>query len=170
MENKNEILLKTLCNFYRTNSHMKTLYNFVTKNEDISLRVFDFLCTKYTKNNNVIYYIQKKNKQVPFNLNVAYKAQLKAYSKQQFDPFKRHDRITIQCPYSPNKELVTTIGQMNFFKFAIENKLIDWLKKPENLKKVENEISKDIKTKTKDVTKKKTIASTNNFKITVTFK
>ena len=138
------------------------------KQSNISLRIFDFLCTKYVKYNDVVYYITKNNKQIPFNLNVAYKAQLKAYSKLQFDPFKRHERITIPCTFSENNELVTTIGQLNFFKFAIENKLIDWLESKDNLKKVENEIVKDSK---KDKIKaKKVITSRNNLKITVTFK
>ena len=175
MENKQTMLYKTLCNFYKNNTNMKILYNYVTKNESISLRIFDFLCTKYAKNNNVVYYITKNNKQIPFNLNVSYKAQLKAYSKQQFDPFKRHERITIPCVSSPTKNLTTTIGQMNFFKFVIESKLIDWIKKSDNLKKIENEISNELKKKSsKDkstgIIKKKNIASTNNLKITVTFK
>lgn len=166
--NKSDVLLKSLLSFYKKNSNMKNLYKYVSKESNISLRVFDFLCTKYIKNQNVIYYITKNGKQIPFNLNVAYKAQLKAYSKLQFDPFKRHQRITIPCSLSKNNELVTTVGQLNFFKFAIENKLIDWLENNDNLKKVENAISSD--SKKEKTQKKKVLTSTNNLKITVTFK
>lgn len=166
--NKTDVLLKSLLSFYKKSSNMKNLYKYVSKESNISLRVFDFLCTKYIKNQNVIYYITKNGKNIPFNLNVAYKAQLKAYSKLQFDPFKRHQRITIPCNLSEKNELITTVGQLNFFKFAIENKLIDWLENPEHLKKVENAIMLDSK---KDKSqKKKVLTSTNNLKITVTFK
>lgn len=170
IENKNDLLLKSLTTFYKKPSNMKVLHSYVSKSSPISLRIFDFLCTKYIKNRNVIYYIEKGGKKTSFNLNVAYKAQLKAYSKLQFDPFKRHDRIEIQCPLSADGKLTTTVGQLNFFRFAIENSLIQWIENPDNLKKVETAISSDTKTKnTKEKTKKIT-TSTNNLKITVTFK
>ena len=169
IENKNDLLLKSLINFYKKPQYMKTFYNYVSKNAKISLRIFDFLCTKYIKNRNVIYYNEKNGKKVLFNLGVAYKAQLKAYSKLQFDPFKRHDRIEIQCSLTPEGTLTTTIGQMNFFKFAIENKLIEWIENKENLSKIEKAIAQDTKSKPKDKQKKMT-TSKNNYKITVTFK
>ena len=105
IENKSEMLLKSLLIFYKKSQNMKKLYYYLSKDSKISLRIFDFLCTKYIKTNNVIYYIEKNGRKIPFNLNVAYKAQLKAYSKLQFDPFKRHERIDIECNLSPNKKL-----------------------------------------------------------------
>jgi hypothetical protein len=56
---------------------------------------------------------------------VDYKLKLKAYSKKRFDPFCRWDRITI--PYKNGTFIQTTIGQLNFFKWAIENKVIDYI-------------------------------------------
>ena len=170
IENKNDILLKSLLTFYKKNANMKIFYNYVSKKSNISLRIFDFLCTKYIKNRNVIYYIDNNSKKVPFNLNVAYKAQLKAYSKLQFDPFKRHKRLDIDCDLSPTKKLTTTIGQLNFFKFAIENHLVNWIEKKENLQKVEKAMSLESKDNTNKLKPKKITTSKNNFKITVTFK
>ena len=117
IENKNELLLKSLMTFYNKKSNLKTFVYYVSKQSNISLRVFDFLCTKYLKTNNVVYYIAKKGKKVPFNLNVEYKAQLKAYSKLQFDPFKRHERITITV--DKNKELITV--RKSEFRKVIED-------------------------------------------------
>ena len=173
IENKNDLLLTSLLKFYKKTNNMKILHKYISKNSSVSLRVFDFLCTKYVKNKNVIYYIEKNGKRIPFNLNVSYKAQLKAYSKLQFDPFKRHDRIEINCSLCKDGKLITTIGQLNFFKFAIENKLTDWIEVPENFKKIENEISIDTNLKQKDFGRKiskKMISSTSNLHITVTFK
>ena len=168
IENKDELLLNSLLSFYKKASNMKIFYTYISKESDISLRVFDFLCTNYTKHNDVIYYIEKKNKRIPFNLNVAYKTQLKAFSKLQFDPFRRHKRIEISCGHSPTGYIITTIGQMNFFKFAIENKLINWIEQDNNYKKIEEAIS--VYTNSKKKLTKKILTSTSKYKITVTFK
>jgi hypothetical protein len=50
---------------------------------------------------------------------------LKAYSKKRFDPFCRWDRISI--PYTSGKFIETTIGQLNFFKWALENQVINYI-------------------------------------------
>ena len=49
------------------------------------------------------------------------KNQLKAYSKKYFDPFGRGDRIPF---FSNNTCIITTIGQLNFYKWFIEKVLI----------------------------------------------
>jgi hypothetical protein len=54
-----------------------------------------------------------------------YKLKLKAYGKQRFDPFCRWDRISI--PYKNGQFIETTIGQLNFFKWALENKVINYI-------------------------------------------
>jgi hypothetical protein len=56
---------------------------------------------------------------------VDYKLKLKAYSKKRFDPFCRWDRITI--PYKNGTFIQTTIGQLNFFKWAIENDIVQYI-------------------------------------------
>ena len=50
---------------------------------------------------------------------------LKAYSKRRFDPFCRWERITV--PYNENSHIQTTIGQLNFFKWALENHVVDYI-------------------------------------------
>ena len=65
-----------------------------------------------------------KNKFLIYN---DYKLKLKAYSKKRFDPFCRWQRITI--PYGEEGLFIeTTIGQLNFFKCALENEVIDYIK------------------------------------------
>jgi hypothetical protein len=66
-----------------------------------------------------------------------YKLKLKAYSKKRFDPFCRWERISI--PYDDEKYMETTIGQLNFFKWAIENKIIDYIKS--NYVEIENDMN-----------------------------
>jgi hypothetical protein len=69
----------------------------------------------YEKNNNVIH----------FNVYLSYRSQLKAYSKQQFDPFRRRDRITFIS--TDNQSLETTIGQLNFFRWVLQNDILDYV-------------------------------------------
>jgi hypothetical protein len=62
---------------------------------------------------------------------------LKAYSKKWFDPFCRWDRISI--PYKTGTSIETTIGQLNFFKWAIENRVINYIE--ENYTVIENDMN-----------------------------
>ena len=50
---------------------------------------------------------------------------MKAYNKRRFDPFCRWDRTVI--PYEKDTYMETTIGQLNFFKWAIENDIIEYI-------------------------------------------
>ena len=58
-----------------------------------------------------------------FKVYIDYKLKLKAYSKKRFDPFCRWDRITI--PYDKDNNIQTTIGQLNFFKWVLENNILE---------------------------------------------
>ena len=68
---------------------------------------------------------------------VDYKLKLKAYSKKRFDPFCRWDRISI--PYKTDTCIETTIGQLNFFKWALENKVVDFIE--ENYETIEKDMN-----------------------------
>jgi uncharacterized membrane-anchored protein len=56
---------------------------------------------------------------------VDYKLKLKAYSKKRFDPFCRWERISI--PYKDGTYIETTIGQLNFFKWTMENEVVKYI-------------------------------------------
>ena len=111
----------------------------------ISLRVMDWFITHYSKLKNVLYWIDDRkafgepaiHETTPndtrflrkFHLYYEYRAQLKSYTKQFFDPFRRHDRISfvISQPHQPIQAIETTAGQLNFFRWAIQNRLLDYL-------------------------------------------
>lgn len=168
IEKKQDLLLKSLLGFYKKDKNMQKLADCVLKKGDISLRIIDYLCTNYAKNECVLYYLHPKDK-TPFNLYLQYRGQLKAYSKMQFDPFRRHNRITISCKFGENGELETTVAQLNFFKWAIENKVIDYLENDTNRKKVEAHMLKrqEKSSNTKEFTGK---TKRHNIQVTVTFK
>ena len=62
---------------------------------------------------------------------------MKAYSKKKIDPLSRWERVNI--PYENDKYIETTIGQLNFFKWAIENKIIEYIQ--ENYEAIVNDMN-----------------------------
>ena len=75
-----------------------------------------------------------------FNVYNSYKSQLKAYSKKRFDPFCRRERIETLIN---NIYLNTTIGQLNFFRWIINNNVIDYIQ--ENIIDIENDMNNSLK-------------------------
>jgi hypothetical protein len=100
----------------------------------ISLRIVDWFATNYAKKFYTVYNLASKGRFKVYN---DYKLKLRAYSKKRFDPFCRWDRITI--PYKEGKSIQTTIGQLNFFKWALENEVISYIE--ENYTTIENDMN-----------------------------
>lgn len=133
---QNDLLLKNLISFYKTNdldgnynpnNNLDKMLKIITGESKISLRIVDWFATNYAKKYYTLYVIEKSSDNVTrrFKVYDDYKLKLKAYSKKRFDPFCRWDRISI--PYTNGTQIETTIGQLNFFKWAIENKVIDYI-------------------------------------------
>lgn len=117
---------------------MDNLLCILNGKQKISLRIIDWFVTNYSKKNNIHYLLYKKDDNTvsftgdtneffkQFNTYHSYKSQLKSYSKKRFDPFCRRDRIQFTC--DGEKSIETTVGQLNFFKWAIDNLVIDYIK------------------------------------------
>ena len=123
---QNELLLNNLMTFYNNDKNMDTMLKIITGESKISLRIVDWFATNYAKKNFTLYNLEDQYGNMKrFKVYVDYKLKLKAYSKKRFDPFCRWDRITV--PYKDGAHIQTTIGQLNFFKWAIENSVIDYI-------------------------------------------
>jgi len=59
-----------------------------------------------------------------FFVYLRYRSQLTSYHKIKFDPFCRNDRIV---NWGPNGDITTTLAQLNFFKWALENQVIQYI-------------------------------------------
>ena len=131
-----DLLMVSLGKFYANSSNMKKILSIVEPKNDgrISLRLVDWFVTNYSKKNNII--INQNPNTTPFNVYVSYRSQLKAYSKQLFDPFRRRDRITFV--YGDNENIETTIGQLNMFRWIIQNQIIDYIQA--NIDDIENDM------------------------------
>lgn len=135
---QNELLLNNLLEFYKEEDNLTRMLKIITGESKISLRIVDWFATNYAKKNYTLYEMTNKNgDNVRFKVYFDYKLKLKAYSKKRFDPFCRWDRISI--PYKDGTCIETTIGQLNFFKWAIENKVIDFIE--ENYEIIEKDMN-----------------------------
>jgi hypothetical protein len=122
---QNELLLNNLMEFYKDSIYLNKMLKIITGESKISLRIVDWFATNYAKKNWTTYVIENSFRPIRFKVYSDYKLKLKAYSKKRFDPFCRWERISI--PYNDGTYIETTIGQLNFFKWAIENKVIDYI-------------------------------------------
>ena len=138
---QNDLLLRNLMVFYKTesNDNLDNMLKIITGESKISLRIVDWFATNYAKKFYTLYIIEQTEDNVArrFKVYDDYKLKLKAYSKKRFDPFCRWDRISI--PYKNGTFIETTIGQLNFFKWALENKVVDFIE--ENYDTIEKDMN-----------------------------
>jgi len=160
MENicSKEYLLKNkLLEFYGNKDNLDIYLSIILQKTRLSLRSIDWFVTNYCKKYNINYIINKNDQEVNYFPFKSYKLQLKAYSKKFCDPFCRRERVifdyknSIIFDYSDNLDIdhndyiITTIGQLNFFKFAIQHDIINYAL--ENITQIENDMNTTLKTR-----------------------
>ena len=151
---QNDLLLNNLMEFYKNNDNLDKMLKIITGESKISLRIVDWFATNYAKKYYTLYSFEDIHGITRrFKVYVDYKLKLKAYSKRRFDPFCRWERISI--PYKNGTFIETTIGQLNFFKWTLENKVIDYIE--ENYETIE----KDMNTRN-STSKRKELSIDNN--------
>jgi hypothetical protein len=119
---QNDLLMTNLMKFYGEDNNLETMLKIINGESPISLRIIDWFATNYAKKFFTVYEVGANRR---FKVYTDYKLKLKAYSKRRFDPFCRWDRITI--PYGNGTFIQTTIGQLNFFKWALENGVVAYI-------------------------------------------
>ncbi len=134
---QNDLLMNNLMDFYKDETNLTRMLKIITGESKISLRIVDWFATNYAKKYYTIFDIEDGANSRRFKVYVDYKLKLKAYSKKRFDPFCRWDRISI--PYKTDTCIETTIGQLNFFKWALENKVVDFIE--ENYETIEKDMN-----------------------------
>ncbi len=147
MSSKQDLLMLSLTQFFKTKTNLNKILKIVYGKSKISLRILDWFVTNYSKKYNTTFdLIDKDGTLKKFIVFIDYKSQLKAYSKKQFDPFCRRERILFYD--HDNNKLVTTVAQLNFFRWSIENKILDYVDK--NLSIIEMDMNNSIRHYKKD--------------------
>jgi len=130
---KQELIISSLQKFYGNRTDTAEILELLQGTSRISLRLIDWFVTNYSKQYNISYILANQE----FLVYTNYKSQLKAYSKKLFDPFCRRERIMFQL--SGQQPFLTTVGKLNFFRWAIEKGIIDYI--TVNLAKIEKEMN-----------------------------
>jgi hypothetical protein len=134
-DTQNDILLNKLLLFYKNTEYFDKMISIINGTSKISLRIVDWFVTNYSKKNYCV--IENAETNERFKVYNDYKLKLKAYSKKKFDPFCRWDRINV--PYKDTMCVQTTLGQLNFFKWTIENKILEYIEN--NYSTIENDMN-----------------------------
>lgn len=125
MYSKSEIILQSLYQYYLkdNNTNLNIVLPILLGQSKLSISLFNWFITNYIKKNYTNIKIKDKN----IDLYLQYKLQLKSYKKILFDPFSRSKRIKFYLDNTLEKYLITTIGQLNFFRWIIDNGIIEYL-------------------------------------------
>jgi hypothetical protein len=135
---KPELIISSLQKFYGNYADIESILPYLQGSADLSLRLIDWFVTNYCRKHFIGYNLNGQE----FLVYISYKSQLKAYSKQYFDPNCRRERIMFQIPN--HESFLTTVGKLNFFRWAIETKLLDYIQK--NYEDIQNERNEAMKT------------------------
>ena len=142
---QNDLLLHKVLRFYNENGgeNMDLMLAVINGTTNISLRIMDWFVTNYSKKHYTVYDLVGSGGGTGtpakrFKVYVDYKLKLRAYSKKRFDPFCRWDRINV--PHKNGATYIqTTLGQLNFFKWAIENEVLRYIE--ENYTAIETDMN-----------------------------
>lgn len=179
------MIIKSIEKFYENEDNVNLFISIVKSDSKISIRLIDYFITKYSRNHKINYKITENNIENNFNVFTSYKQQLKAFQKRHFDPFSRGIRI----PYFlGNTCVITTIGQLNFFKWFISKNIYNFIENNKliiensmnrrNKNEHKKKINKQHVIKTKKITNSNicnpykpnnVLSSVNNNGITVSF-
>ena len=154
-----ELIIISLTKFFSNKRNLTIFLDHVAPNRPLghvktSLRVIDWFVTNYAKKKTIVIDTPREKY---FNVYVNYRSQLKAYSKHQFDPFRRRFRINYY--YNEGEFVETTIGQLNFFKWLIENDILTFIQKNHDViegdmmrsQKSSHEIDKEVVVEIEDI-------------------
>lgn len=143
-------LLKPLKTFFRKEDNLKKMISVLNGDSTISLRLIDWFVTNFSKENNTHYNLNDYRKEKihktnefdnVFFVHNEYRRQLKSFYKKKFDPFCRNNKFSLR--YKPNLFIETTIGQLNFFKWAIQNEVLYYIN--DHIPEIETHMNQNIK-------------------------
>lgn len=122
LSKKDEVLLNSVLQWYnQEESRVEMFSDIVNHKNGLSLRIIDWLITNFSKS----FSVAIESDGLPRNLRRDYHKNLSAHNKKNFDPFARRRRINIVL--FGNEERVSTIGQLNFFRWFLSKNLCGFL-------------------------------------------
>lgn len=139
LSNKTGLLMESLIQYYNNEStgykHIRNIKCIIESKSIISLRLLDWFVTNYSKKFCIII-------NETFDVYQNYKLQLKSYSKKQFDPFCRKEKLVFYYNDKDEEFIETSCGQLCFFRWCFENNILDYVYT--NLKHIESDMKQSL--------------------------
>ena len=125
---KNAMMKSSMESYVEENPEtLRRLIDIVNGRSKVSLRILDWFVTNYARERDLVYVYTTKDLHVRRMIVFSeYRQQLRAYSKKRFVPFCRRERMEVVCP-TTGQVVYTTIAQLNFFRWAVQRKLLDYV-------------------------------------------
>ena len=162
------MLFKSLIEFYETDDYFNLLKSIINGTNKISRRTIEYFVTNYSQIYKINFDIIEKGNTIKLYVHNSYKDKLKAHRKKYFDPFGRGIRIPF---FTENDCIITTIGQLNFYKWFISKKIYDYcLDNYDIIQTSLIETKKNIKKKKINYTKQKPVINKIPYKYDYAFK
>ncbi len=115
--------LYILLESFFTEEHLKDIIIPILSHErPIRMRTLEYLVTTYAPMHNVQYKRDERDL-TPWNLYESYRRELRFGNKKKVDMYKRGAKFLFR---KGNSEIITSVAQLGFFRWAIQNKVIDW--------------------------------------------
>lgn len=117
-----ELILPNLIKFYNRKKNYLLFNKIVIIGEGAPLRNYEHFAVRYSADKNL--YLKVNERRV--HIHTDYQSQLKAFGKKMFDPFRRGNKIKFMMG---DKNIETTLRQLNFMKWIIENEYYKYVEK-----------------------------------------
>ena len=131
MNKTEQSMLPSLLKFFSDRANFEVLKEFkMTKHSKFSVGLLNWFNVNYSKEYGVEYTIETMGRKRSVYVWQSYNAALSGYKKEYFDPFARGKNCGKEIAIEHNGEIVnTTIRQLNYFRWAINNGVIDYVRK-----------------------------------------
>jgi hypothetical protein len=136
-DTKLSLLMKSLTKFYSDRLYIDEIRSIVGQKHDLSLRILDWFITNFSKKYGTVI---EKTSGDRFDVYMEYKLMLKSFSKKQFDPFCRKNKIIFF--YTETESFETSCGQLCFFRWCFNNEILDYVKI--HFKEIEDDMKESI--------------------------
>lgn len=113
-----DLLMKSLLIFYKSPGHVDALVNALSRKQ-ISLSKLEWFITNYSMRCNTAYQVNGR----PFHVHSNYRRYVNSYGKPKFDTFCRGKLMRVDL--GNGVVLDTTVAQLNLFRWAISNNVIE---------------------------------------------
>lgn len=134
IESNESSMMPSLLEFFSLKYNFCILKEFIdgrkTRSNKLSVGLLDWFNVNYSKKNNIEYVLKRGTYNKVIYVWQLYNAALSGYPKDLFDPFARGKSKggSITIHNEEGEAIVTTLCQLNYFRWAIKNGIIDYVK------------------------------------------